>query len=57
MDSYSTSTVHLIAKHELHILVKAESIMWYSGTISLVTDPDAFVKDHSEYVRSVSIYS
>ncbi|KAG8941162.1 hypothetical protein FRC04_004686 [Tulasnella sp. 424] len=44
------------AKHELHILVKAESIMWYSGTISLVTDPDAFVKDHNEYVRSTIIF-
>ncbi|KIO22237.1 hypothetical protein M407DRAFT_28250 [Tulasnella calospora MUT 4182] len=43
-------------KHELHVLVKAESVMWYSETISLVTDPDAFLKDHHDYVRSSIVF-
>lgn len=46
----------VVVRHELQVLVKHESLrLWHLDTISLVTDADAFMKDHSDYMRSVSI--
>lgn len=41
--------------HELHVVVKGESMWSWPGRISLVADVDAFMTRHHGYVRSVSI--
>lgn len=56
---YADNSVHPVwtdengVNHELQVVVKAESFrMWHLDTISLVTDAEAFMKDHSDYIRS-----
>ncbi|KAG9044944.1 hypothetical protein FS837_007269 [Tulasnella sp. UAMH 9824] len=60
---YADNSVHPIwidengVKHELQVLVKAESFRkWHLDTISLVTDAEAFMKDHTDYMRSHFVF-
>ncbi|KAG8941164.1 hypothetical protein FRC04_004688 [Tulasnella sp. 424] len=42
--------------HELHVVVKGESMWSWPGRISLVADVDAFMTRHHGYVRSTLIF-
>ncbi|KAG8909596.1 hypothetical protein FRC01_006843 [Tulasnella sp. 417] len=42
--------------HELHVVVKAESMWSWPGRISLVADIDAFMTRHHGYIRSQLVF-
>lgn len=43
-------------EHELHVVVKAESMWSWPGRISLVADVDAFMTRHHGYIRSNLVF-